>query len=119
MEKYIVSIFNIAASMGKIADLVDKKLTGHHRRVAYIAGRLAEALNLSLEEQDEIILASLVHDIGGISTKERLEDIDSYNESEHHHAESGYKLLSLFKPLNQTREIIKYHHVCFKESIGI
>lgn len=118
MGDYNISIFNIATSIGKIADLVDFQLTGHHRRVAYIAGRITEELQFSEEEQDEVILAALVHDIGALSTQERVEILDFKSEDRSGHAENGYKLLRLFNPATEIAEIVKNHHMSWEDSLG-
>lgn len=110
MGEYNISIFNIATSISKIADLVDSQLTGHHRRVAYISGRIAEELGVSDKEYDEVILAAFLHDIGGLSTQERIEALDFSNEDRNGHAERGYKLLSLFKPFDTVAKIVRKHH---------
>ena len=116
MGVYNISLFNIAHSVGKIADLVDNQLTGHHRRVAYIAGRIAEELNLSPREQDEIVLAGLVHDIGALSVVDRVKVLNFQCDSGNEHAERGYKLLSLFEPFKGVAESVKYHHTRWDKS---
>ena len=118
MGAYNISVFNIATSIGKIADLVDPQLTGHHRRVTYIAGKIAEELGLLEKEQDEIVLAALMHDVGGLSTKERIAVLDFNYESGRAHAERGYKLLSLFKPFDNIAMMVRMHHTCWKDSAG-
>ena len=118
MGQYNISIFNIATSISRIADLVDPQLTGHHRRVAYISGRIAEELGVSDKEHDEIILAALLHDIGGLSTQERIEALDFSDEDRNGHSERGYKLLSLFKPFDAVAKIVRRHHNCWRNGKG-
>ena len=110
MGVYNISLFNIAHSVGKISDLVDNQLSGHHRRVAYIASRIAEKLNLSLKEQDEIVFAGLMHDIGALSTGDRLEVFKFRADSGSEHAEKGYRLLRLFEHFKGAAESVRYHH---------
>lgn len=118
MGGYNISLFNVAHSVGKIADLVDNQLTGHHKRVAYMAGRIAEELNLPLKEQDEIVLAGLVHDIGALSISDRVKVFNFKADSGSEHAEKGYKLLSLFEPFKGAARSVKYHHTRWDKSSG-
>ena len=124
MGVYDISLFNIAHSVGKISDLVDNQLSGHHRRVAYIASRIAEELNLSLREQDEIVFAGLMHDIGALSVGDRINVFNFKADSGSEHAEKGYRLLSLFEPFKGAAESVRYHHTRWdqmsrdKETIG-
>lgn len=115
MEAYNVSLFNIAHSIGMISDLVDNKLTGHHRRVAYIAGRIAKEFNLSIKEQDEIILAGLVHDIGALSTEDRVSILNFREGNGYEHAERGYRLLRLLGAFEGVAKVVKYHHTRWDE----
>lgn len=115
MGEYNVSIFNIAYSVGRIADLVDSQLTGHHRRVAYIAGRIAEELGLTTQERDEMVLAGLVHDVGALSTQDRVDIFDFKGINGGIHAEKGYKLLSILESFKDVAVHVRYHHIRWDE----
>jgi len=92
-------------------DLVSPKLSNHHQQVAYLAFRLAEQIELSIERQKNIYFAALAHDIGALSMKERLEIIEKEPFTIHNHAFKGAKLLEEFKPLKHSAKIIKFHHL--------
>ncbi len=59
--------FSLAIEMaGKIIEVRDPFTAGHQRRVAKIAGAMARALGLSVDEITATELASLAHDVGKI-----------------------------------------------------
>ena len=58
-------------------DLVSPKLSNHHQQVAYLAFRLSERMDLTIEQQYDIFIASLIHDMGALPTRERLELIET------------------------------------------
>src|SRR5690606_6987532 len=88
------------------------------QQVAYLAYRLAEYLDLPSNEQYDIFLASLIHDIGALSIKERFELIESAPIHINEHAFRGAKLLEGFEPLKNAAKIIKFHHIPWDHGKG-
>jgi putative nucleotidyltransferase with HDIG domain len=110
-----VPIFDLVISISSIADLVNPLLMDHHKQVGYIAHALAQEMGLSLEERKSITLAGLLHDIGGLSVRERLVALEFEETDNQLHAEVGYQLLKNYQPFSQTAQIIRYHHTWWKE----
>ncbi|WMJ85120.1 HD-GYP domain-containing protein [Oscillospiraceae bacterium LTW-04] len=105
--------------LSKAQDLISPVLASHQQQVAYLSYRLAEQLDLSVQERKEIFLAALVHDIGALSTNELLsitehEPITAYN-----HAFKGASLVQEFKPLRSIYRLVKYHHVPWSYGEGL
>lgn len=67
------------------------KLSNHHQQVAYLSFRLAEQMKLPVDQQYDIYLAALIHDIGALSTKEMLELVESEPVTVNNHAFRGAK----------------------------
>ncbi len=80
--------------------------------------RIADALNLPVTEQNEIVCAGILHDIGAISLAERMENMKFENTTGQNHAEMGYYLLRIFEPMKKAAEIVKYHHVPWAKGQG-
>lgn len=99
-------------------DLISPLLYNHHQQVAYLSLCLAREMELPIEEQKDILLASLVHDIGALSMNERLEIIEKEPVSVNNHAFIGAKLLGEFKPLQNSVNIIKFHHLPWDNGKG-
>ena len=111
MDKIRINLYDVLACISNTEGLVSSKLSNHHQQVAYLAFRLSEQLGLPREQQYEIFIAALIHDIGALSTREKLELIETEPLNINDHAFRGAKLLEGFKPLQGAAQIIKYHHV--------
>ena len=81
--------------------------------------RIAERLGLSIEQQREVLLAGLLHDVGAFSFREKLALIDDERiEGVHNHAFIGASVLESFLPLKDVANIIRYHHVSWQKGKG-
>lgn len=118
MNKVLISLFDLLKCISNAADLISPHLDRHHQQVAYLSYHIARERNLPLEEQKDIFLAALVHDIGVISRKEILEVIEEEPLSIHNHAIVSSKVLANFKPLENSVDIIRYHHVPWEYGKG-
>lgn len=105
-----VPTMQLIESLSEAIDLIDSRIANHHKRVAYIALQLAAGLGLSIEERYDLLLAALLHDIGGLSQKERLNTLEfEFNEPGRHGA-LGYRLLKQFPPFASMARVVRYHH---------
>lgn len=105
-----VPLFNLVMCVSGAIDLVSPALVGHHKRVAYIAKSIAREAGISSEEQNNVVLAGLLHDSGALSVKERLDALEFETNNAQSHAHTGYLLLSKFAPFQEAALLVKYHH---------
>lgn len=119
MDKIKISIIDLLTSIANAQDLVSARLSRHQQQVAYIAYRLAEQLGYSDEQKRDVFLAGLIHDIGALSTKEKLELIETEAINANSHGFRGAKLIEEFKPLRKAAGIIKYHHLPWDNGKGL
>ncbi|MCL1836229.1 MAG: HD domain-containing protein [Treponema sp.] len=107
-----IPIYDFVCAISEAIDLVSPVLNRHHKKVAYIAGHIALQMNLPNSDVQDIVLASMLHDIGAFSIGERIEaQTLEYHDSElNRHAFLGYKLLKNFRPLARAAKLIRYHH---------
>lgn len=88
----------------------------HCRRIAAYARLIAERLNLSLGQVDEIEQGALLHDIGNITVPDSLilREPDSLEEHEktmvQSHSLVGGRLLEGFLHLDVAKQIVQQHH---------
>ncbi len=61
-----VNLVTALASFSRAGDLNDLTFLAHAERVAYTAFRLGKTLGLSEHDLEELLLSSLLHDIGGL-----------------------------------------------------
>ncbi|MBF0473346.1 MAG: HD domain-containing protein, partial [Nitrospirae bacterium] len=114
-----ISLFEVVLCLSKSMDLINPHVVDHHKRVACIALAIASELGLSIGEQNNIVLAALLHDTGALSYEERLDasifEADNHL-SIHKHAKVGYSILNNFSPFEEVAPLILFHHVNFNNS---
>ncbi|MFA7282019.1 MAG: HD domain-containing phosphohydrolase [Sterolibacterium sp.] len=99
-----------------ILELRGGKLAGHARRVADTARRLAEYLGISETDQQDVLLAALLHDIGKIGLPDSLLDtpfnaLDPLGKIEvMRHPAKGQQVLLGIKQLANAARIVRHHH---------
>jgi len=110
---YVTTSFDIAYALSRALDLVNPMINNHHQRVAFIAGSIAAEAGLPTADVEDIILASLIHDIGVVMENEFLELADTSEkkgDSEFCHAIVGSHLLTCLKLFPKLPALVKYHH---------
>jgi HD-GYP domain-containing protein (c-di-GMP phosphodiesterase class II) len=118
---YVTSSFDIAYALSRALDLVNPLINNHHQRVAFIAGSIAAEAGMENKEIEDIILASLIHDIGVVMENEFAELTDTSDkkgDSEYCHAIVGSHLLTCLKLFPQLPQLVKYHHSPFGGEIN-
>jgi HD-GYP domain-containing protein (c-di-GMP phosphodiesterase class II) len=119
MVEKIVNMYDLIFCITNTGDLINNEITNHHRQVSYLAYRIAESYGVSKEEQRELFLAGLLHDVGAFSLKDRLELVDNEDvPTVHNHAYIGAGILEGFAPLKNVAKIIRYHHVPWEDGKG-
>ncbi|RCX15450.1 HD domain-containing protein [Anaerobacterium chartisolvens] len=106
-----IALMDIIISISSLIDLVSPILTGHHKRVTYISLKIAGEMGLPKDIQNDIIIASLLHDSGALSLNERIETLRFEDQHATRHAEMGYRLLKDFPLFKQAARIIRHHHL--------
>ncbi len=114
----LINMFDLVFCLTNTGDLISNEISNHHKKVAYLAFRIAEKFGLTKEQQREIFLAGLLHDVGAFSTEERLELLENETPNINDHAFIGAKIIEGFKPLKDTANIIRYHHIPWDDGKG-
>lgn len=107
-------------------DLMDPHVADHQRRVAYIAGKLAQEMALPQAEQDCLLLASLLHDCGIFSQQDKLGALrlDFDGEMAHGHAQVGALLMQKLRAhlfgqgFPGLPDLILHHHLPWDHGQG-
>ncbi|MEQ8171066.1 MAG: HD domain-containing phosphohydrolase, partial [Candidatus Eremiobacterota bacterium] len=118
MKELYVSMFDLIMCMSGAMDMINPSVVDHHKRVAYIAFCIGKEMGLSLEEQNELILAGLLHDSGALYLKERLATLEFEQENPYSHPERGYLLLKNFQPFHKIASLVRYHHTPWSNAIN-
>lgn len=112
-------LYGFALSLSGAIDAVRPALTSHQKRTAYIAWNIGKEIGLDVDRMEKLLFAGLLHDIGSLSLKEKL-DILTFDEdsSYNRHAELGYLLFKDFKAFSDEATFIRYHHVPWEYGKG-
>lgn len=111
-------MYDLIISITNLSDMINSWVTNHNRQVAYLSYRIAQSFGLSVEQQRDIFLAGLLHDIGAFSTSERMELLHGEPKNVHEHAFIGASALEHFAPLRNEAVIVRYHHVPWDHGKG-
>jgi response regulator RpfG family c-di-GMP phosphodiesterase len=111
-------MYDLLVCLTNAGDLISPEVSDHHQQVAYLAFRIAEHLDLPLNQKKNVMLACLLHDVGAFSQDERLALIETESPSSQDHATRGARLIEGFPPLFEAAEFIRHHHVPWEYGKG-
>lgn len=95
---------------------VDKRLTGHGERVAYIAYKMLQFREEHTKnELYNILMVCLLHDIGAYKTEEIDRMVEFETNTIWEHSIYGYLFLDRLSPIKECAEVILYHHVNYTD----
>jgi len=107
---------NTVQAFSSLTEMRGKNLSGHARRVADHSRSLARALGLSDTEQQNVLFAALLHDIGKIGLSDAiLERPFSTLDADQRaavmrHPERGQQALMQIEQLKEAAALIRHHH---------
>lgn len=104
-----IRLFDFLTGLSGALDLMSAEVVGHHKRVAFVAARLARLMDLPRSERSELYMAALLHDVGGFTLQSRLAALQ-FEADGARHAELGYRLLRTNPLLDSTALIVRHHH---------
>ena len=112
------TLFGIVRCLSSAIDAKDPYTCGHSERVARIAVRLAEEMNLSRGEAGDLYLAGLLHDVGKIGIRDEvLCKPGPLTPSEEEHVQQhpiiGDRIVSNVTRLAYLRPAVRGHHERF------
>jgi len=115
------SVLDTVTSLAFAIDAKDHYTQGHSQKVAAYAALIAEAMNMSDAEIEEIRLGAVLHDIGKVGIPENiLNKSGPLNPEEWEtmksHVKFGAKILEPLTPLARVREMVLHHHEYFDGS---
>lgn len=115
----MVSLLELTLQLSRASDMVSPELNNHQRLVAYITFNLGEELNFDENKLNEISVAGVLHDIGGLSMQERINVLKFEAINPHQHARIGWLLLKDYREFGKIAQIIKFHHVDWSYGKGL
>ena len=109
------AVLDTVTSLAFAIDAKDHYTQGHSQKVSAYAALIAEALEMSEAEIEEIRLGAVLHDIGKVGIPENiLNKSGPLNPDEWEtmksHVEFGAKILEPLTPLAHIRKMVLHHH---------
>ncbi len=110
MNKPLIKLNHLIHSLSVGIDLVSSGILRHHKNVALIALKIGNVIGLDKKELEVLFIASMLHDIGVVSQKER-KLIEVYDSPRNYiHACEGYRILKSIPTFNDVAKVIRHHH---------
>lgn len=119
MDFIRVNLYDMLLCITNAIDLAAPQLANHHQQVAFLSYHLAKEMGFSKQEQQDIVIAGMLHDIGALSVTERLALIEEEPVTANSHAFRGAKLLESFEPFYKIAKAVRYHHVQWQYTQGM
>jgi len=115
------AVLDTVTSLAFAIDAKDHYTQGHSQKVSAYAALIAEGLNMSDTEVEEIRLGGILHDIGKVAIPENiLNKSGPLNPEEWEimksHVIYGAKILEPLEPLARVRVMVQHHHEFFDGS---
>ena len=115
------AVLDTVTSLAFAIDAKDHYTQGHSQKVSAYAALIAEAMEMSEAEIDEIRLGAVLHDIGKVGIPEQiLNKSGPLNPDEWEtmksHVVFGAKILEPLTPLARVRDMVHHHHEYFDGS---
>jgi diguanylate cyclase (GGDEF)-like protein/putative nucleotidyltransferase with HDIG domain len=115
------AVLDTVTSLAFAIDAKDHYTQGHSQKVSAYAALIAEAMEMSDAEVEEIRLGGVLHDIGKVGIPENiLNKSGPLNPDEWEtmksHVKFGAKILDPLTPLARIREMVLHHHEFFDGS---
>ncbi len=104
-----VRLIDLTVAFSRALDLVSPAVAAHHVHVGFIASRLAERLGMPDRDRCELLLASLMHDVGAVPLKAALEGL-VFEQDMDSHSRAGAVMLRTCPRLAQAARLVRHHH---------
>lgn len=115
------AVLDTVTSLAFAIDAKDHYTQGHSQKVSAYAALIAESMQMTDAQIEEIRLGGVLHDIGKVAIPENiLNKSGPLNPEEWEtmkaHVRFGAKILDPLKPLGRIREMVLHHHEFFDGS---
>lgn len=115
------AVLDTVTSLAYAIDAKDHYTQGHSQKVSAYAALIAESMNMSDAEVEEVRLGGVLHDIGKVAIPENILNKNGPLNPEEwetmkSHVSFGAKILDPLTPLARIREMVLHHHEFFDGS---
>lgn len=115
----VINLYDLLKSISLSIDFTYPKLNNHHIQVANISYFLGKELGLKDKDVKKLLIASILHDIGCFSLKEKKDILNFHISEWNRHDIIGGKIIQDSKIFSEISPIITYHHRDYKDRKNI
>ncbi len=105
-----ISFKELILGLSKSLDLLTLRISKHSQRVTLISLKIADELKLSQSDTVNLFYASLLHDFGVISSRDKMDIMRFEHTNYRTHIEMGPKILNDYIAFSDILNIIGCHH---------
>lgn len=114
-----IRLNRLILSLSRVLDFIHPNVMDHQLRVAYIAVRIAQQMDLDKDSILQLLIAGTLHDIGLVGVENRISGLQKKNwEALPWHSEAGYIFLHENELFRHPAKIIRYHHNSWNNGRG-
>lgn len=117
-KDFKVPLLQLVSTISNAVDLVSPVLNNHHKQVAYISYKIARTMGFPDRRLNDLVIASLLHDIGALTLRDRIDVMEFEEKNPYSHTISGYVLLKDLEIFKRPAQIIKHHHLPWQGGKG-
>ena len=101
--------FELIGAFTSVVDMVNTNLANHHQRTAYLADQLCRKLDMPQDDRQQVVLTSLMHDIGVVPLRAKVDDL-LFERDMNLHSWAGWMMLRSCPVFEGEAALIRYHH---------
>ncbi|MBI4713444.1 MAG: HD domain-containing protein [Planctomycetes bacterium] len=110
MAPLSINLNKLIQSLSLALDLLNPQVSHHHQRVTLISAKIAATMGLGQKESADIFYAAMLHDIGIISSNDKLNVMKFDYATGQIHSEQGNVFLQQCPVFAHLAPLIKSHH---------
>jgi HD-GYP domain-containing protein (c-di-GMP phosphodiesterase class II) len=114
-QKVNVKLHNLLLSLSDALDLASPQLSQHQLRTAFIAGEIGKIAGIPADNETDLFIAALLHDVGALTPEEKLDVRNGEMDNTENHCILSEKFLSRVAMFETASKIVSHHHTNWSE----
>lgn len=105
-----VRLFDLVMMFSRALDMISSVITHHHADVGYLVSELSRRVGFGPEEQETVLVAALLHDVGAVPLDLHLEDL-GFESASVRHDYAGSLFIRACPFLSHVADVVAAHHL--------
>jgi len=113
-----INLGNLLLSISDAIDIVNRSLSSHQMRTAFIAWQMTESAKMPKNTKERILIGALLHDVGALTPEDKIRLHNFEENSLDAHCSRGAELFELSPLLQPSAAMVRYHHKPWEKWMG-